>query len=65
MLYETVTLQARVLPRWYGVVLIIAFPVSFLFGEYSGLPFGIVWLALGCVLRSQRARAAEQPSRVS
>lgn len=65
VLYGAATLQARMLPRWCGVTLIIAFPVSFLFGKYSGIPFGIVWLALGYVLRSQRAQAAEQPSRVS
>lgn len=65
VLYGAATLQARVLPRWCGVVLIIAFPVSFLFGKYSGVPFGIVWLALGYMLWSQRTQAANQPSRVS
>ncbi len=65
VLYGAATLQARVLPRWSGVALIVALPVSLALGEYGGNAlFGLMWLALGYVLWSQRGTAAEQPPRV-
>ena len=65
VLYGAATQQARVLPRWSGVALIIALPVSLALGEYGGNAlFGLMWLALGYVLWSQRGMLAEQPSRV-
>ena len=66
VLYGAATQQARVLPRWSGVALIIALPVSPALGEYGGNAlFGLMWLALGYVLWSQRGIPAEQqPSRV-
>ena len=63
VLYGAATLQARVLPRWGGVALIIALPVSIVLGEYGGNAlFGLMWLALGYVLWSQREATAEQSS---
>jgi hypothetical protein len=47
VLYGAVTLQARVLPRWCGIALIVSLPVTILLGDYGGLLFGLVWLALG------------------
>ena len=65
ILYGAATLQARVLPRWYGLGLIIVPPVTVVLGDYGGILFGLMWLVLGYVLWSWRGRAAEQPSRVS
>jgi hypothetical protein len=58
------TVVARVLPRWCGMALIIGLLAIF-FGAESGgmLVFGLVWLALGYVLWSQRGVSAGQPSR--
>lgn len=64
-LYGAATLLAGVLPRWCGVALIVALPASIPLGEYAGLLFGLVWLALGYTLWSQRDASAGQPSRVS
>ncbi len=64
VLYGAATLQARVLPRWCGVGLIVGLPVAIVLGPYGGnVLFGLLWLALGYLLL-QRAQA-EQPSRVS
>ena len=65
ILYGAATLQARVLPRWCGLGLIVVSPVTVVLGDYGGILFGLMWLALGYVLWSWRGRAAEQPSRVS
>ena len=48
VLYGAATRQAKVLPRWGGVALIIALPVSIVLGEYGGdALFGLMWLGLG------------------
>ena len=79
VLYGAATLQARVLPRWCGIAFIVFLPVAILlggyapilggvastFGGYAPIWIGLVWLALGYVLWSNRGTAAEQPSRVS
>jgi hypothetical protein len=66
VLYGAATLQARVLPRWCGIALIVSLPLTILLQDYGGLVFGLVWLALGYVLWSRRAQAAaEQSARVS
>ena len=64
------TLRAGVLPRWCGLLLVgwlLYFPLIFIlldfYGEARAL-FGLVFLALGYVLWSQRNTAAQQPSRV-
>jgi hypothetical protein len=64
ILYGAATLQARVLPRWCGIALIVSLPVTILLGEYGGIFFGLVWLALGYMLWSQRGAPSEQRSRV-
>ena len=64
VLYGAATLQARVLPRWCGIAIMVA-PFLFLLGNYAGILFGLVWLALGYMLWSQRGTMVEQPSRVS
>ena len=64
VLYGAATLQARVLPRWCGIALIVSLPVTILLGDYGGILFGLVWLALGYMLWSHRGASDEQPSRV-
>lgn len=71
VLYGAATLQARVLPRWCGVGFIVGLPLwvflSVVLGEYGVIGemlFGLLWVALGYVLWSQRPEAAEQVSRV-
>ena len=60
VLYRVATLQATVLPRWCGIAFIVAVPVSVALGGAFGSPgidyvwLGLVWLALGYVLWSQR-----------
>ncbi len=69
-LYGVATLQAKVLPRWCGILLMIAVPVLVALGGVSDFPgigyawFGLVWLTLGYLLWSQRDTAAGQPSHV-
>ena len=64
-LYGAATLQARVLPRWCGILFIILMPVGILLGGLQPIWGGLAWLALGYALWSQSNGAAgEQPSRV-
>src|SRR5918994_5170483 len=46
ILYGGATLQARMLPRWCGLGLIIVPPVTVVLGDYGGILFGLLWLAL-------------------
>ncbi len=67
VLYGVATLQARVLPRWCGVLFIIFLPVAIVLGPSGGIGniwTGLVQLALGYTLL-QRGTSAQQPSRVS
>jgi hypothetical protein len=65
VLYGAATLQARVLPRWCGILFIILMPVGILLGDLQPIWDGLVWLALGYALWSHSSGAAgEQPSRV-
>lgn len=69
VLYGAATLRAGVLPRWCGVAFIAALPVALAFSvplSFASMfgVFGLVWLALGCALWSQRATSTERPSRV-
>ena len=66
LLYGVATLQARVLPRWCGLGLIIIPPITLVLGDnYGSALLGLLWLALGYVLWSWKGTAARQPSRVS
>jgi hypothetical protein len=65
VLYGVATLRARVLPRWYGLALIVSMPVSLYVAVYYGtVLFGLILVVLGCVLWLHRGAATEQPSRV-
>ena len=64
-LYGAATLQAKVLPRWCGILFIIFMPVGILLGDLQPIWGGLGWLALGYALWSHsRGVAAERPSRV-
>jgi len=62
-LYGAATLQARVLSRWCGLGFIVG-PFMFLIGNFGGILFGLLWLALGYTLWSQEDKSVGQPSRV-
>jgi hypothetical protein len=68
VLYGVATLQARVLPLWCGVWIIVALPLRialFPIDPWGLTLFGLLWGVLGYVLWSRREAVAEQPSRVS
>jgi len=64
VLLGVATLRARVLPRWCGILLLLAvlgIPVHFALGSYGGaILYGLVWLALGYGLWSERGASVEQ-----
>ena len=64
VLYGVATVQARVLPRWYGLTLTVALPVSLPLAVYGTALFGLILLVLGYVLWLRRDATTEQPSRV-
>ena len=63
-LYGVATVHAKVLPRWYGVVLIVFLPISVFLGVYAYIWVGVVQLVLGSVLWTRRARPTESAPRV-
>ena len=61
------TFRAKVLPRWYGLLIIAQFPLVFCAAnsyDIGGTLFGLFWLVLGYVLWTRRDLPAEQPARV-
>ncbi len=69
VLYGAATLQARVLPRWCGILFILFMPVGILLADLQPnlqpICGGLIWLALGYGLWSHSSgAAAEQPMRV-
>jgi hypothetical protein len=72
VLYGAATLQARVLPRWCGILFILLMPVTILASYllWDATPVlwtGLVWLALGYGLwlhRRSGAAARQRPLRV-
>ena len=63
VLYGAATLQARVLSRWCGILLILLMPGTILFGalmpgNYSIIWNGLVWVALRYALWSHSSSAA-------
>ena len=65
VLYGVATLQAKVLPRWCGIGFIIIVPLSYITGNFGSLLVGLIWVALGYALWSQREKAEPQTPRVS
>ncbi len=64
VLYGAASLQAKVLPRWCGVGLIVGLPATIFLRDYGLILFGVLWLALGYVLWSRSGAVTEQSSRV-
>jgi len=66
VLYGGATLRARVLPRWYGLALIVSMPVSLSLATYYGtVLFGLILVVLGYVLWLRRRTVTGQPARVT
>lgn len=64
VLYGLATLRAGVLPRWYGLILIVSMPVSLPLSVYGTALFGLFVVVLGYGLWLHRGAATGQPSRV-
>ncbi len=70
ILLGAMTLYARVLPWWCGVLLIVGFPLGAVLEEIvaqgsENIVFAVVWGLIGYALMSRRGSVAQQPSRVS
>ena len=61
ILYGFATLQARVLPRWYGLTLLASMPVSLPLEVYGTSLFGLILVVLGYVLWLRKDTTTEQP----
>ena len=64
VLYGAATVQARVLPPWYGVLLIVLMPILLLLGVYGNIWRGLVLMVLGYGLLMHRGASPERPPRV-
>ncbi len=70
------TIRARVLPTWFGVLLIVGYPVAALFFVLFGMPGGgfdftatfvvlaIFWGSIGYMLLSKGGARSQRPARV-
>ena len=70
VLLGAMTLRARVLPWWCGVLLIVGFPLGDVLDEIvasgsEGIVFGIVWGLVGYALLSSSSALDQQPVRGS
>ena len=64
VLYGAATVQARVLPPWYGVLLIVLMPILVVLGVYGNIWRGLVLIVLGYGLWMHRGASPERPPRV-
>lgn len=64
VIYGVATLRAGVLPRWYGLALIVSMPVTLPLSVYGTALFGLIVVVLGYGLWLHRGAATGQPSRV-
>jgi hypothetical protein len=70
VLLGAMTLRARVLPWWCGVLLIVGFPLGDIFDEIisrgsEGIVFGIVWGLVGYALLSSNSAPNRRSVRVN
>ncbi len=70
VLLGVATLRARVLPSWFGVLLIAGLPVTGVLSGILGATIGAItlgafWVLVGYVLLSNGSAPVRQPSRVS
>jgi hypothetical protein len=61
VVYGSATLRAGVLPRWYGLTLILSLPVSLPLAMYGTALFGLILAVLGLALWSRNSATTEQP----
>ena len=55
LLMGIATLRLRVLPQWCGALLIVSLPIAIASGDFGGgAVLGLLWLAVGYALLSQR-----------
>jgi hypothetical protein len=54
VIYGFATLQARVLPRWYGLALLASMPISLPLDVYGTALFGLILVVLGYALWLRR-----------
>ena len=64
VLYGIAIVQASVLPRWYGLALIVSMPISLPLAGYGTALFGLILVVLGYVLWLRRGATTAQPSHV-
>lgn len=62
VVYGIATLRARVLPRWYGLALIVSLPASLPLAAYGSALFGLIMAVLGYALWSRKGTTNEQHS---
>jgi hypothetical protein len=62
VVYGVATLRARVLPRWYGLALIVSMPVSLPLAAYGSAVFGLIMVILGYGLWSRKGTATRRQS---
>jgi hypothetical protein len=60
--YGVATMQARVLPLWYGLALIVSVPISLPLAAYGTAVFGLIMGVLGYALWSRKDAATERLS---
>jgi hypothetical protein len=60
MAYGLATLRAGVLPRWYGLTLILSLPVSLPLAVYGTALFGLILVVLGYALWSRKGTTGQQ-----
>ena len=60
--YGVATMRTRMLPRWYGLALIVSMPLSLPLGAYGTTLFGLIMGVLGYALWSRRDTDAGRQS---
>src|SRR5215208_2807846 len=60
--YGVASMRARVLPRWYGLALIVSMPISLPLGAYGTTLFGLIMGVLGYALWSRKDAATQRLS---
>ena len=61
---NVLVLTVEEVPRWCGLALLLGEPITskYVLGDYGGIVFGLMWVALGYVLWSLRGVSVEQPA---
>jgi hypothetical protein len=60
--YGVARMRARVLPRWYGLALIVSMPISLPLAAYGTTLFGLIMVVLGYALWSRKDDGTERQS---